>query len=245
MANATVNRELGALKRMFRLASQQTPPLAPLTTMPYVPHLREDNVRRGFFTEDEYKVPRAALPDHLKVPFILGYWTGMRAGQILSLRWEQVEWERGLLRLEPGATKNGYGRLVPLTQEVRAMLTQWREHTLRRYPTCRWVCHYRGASMERIQKKTWDAACQVVGLKGKLFHDLRRTAVREMVRSGIPERVAMQISGHRTRSVFDRYHIVSEADLCEAIKRLDQRPRPAAASTISSTVREAEMREPA
>ena len=74
LANGTINRELAALKRMFRLASQQTPPL--VITMPHIPHLQENNVRQGFFTEDEYKALRGALPDHVKVPLIIAYWTG-------------------------------------------------------------------------------------------------------------------------------------------------------------------------
>jgi len=219
LANGTINRELAALKRMFQLASQQTPSLVGPT--PHIPHLQENNVRQGFFTEDEYKVLRGVLPDHVKVPLIMAYWTGMRAGEILKLQWDQLDLERGLLRLEPGTTKNNQGRLVPLVKEVIGALWKWKQRTLHRYPSCPWVCHYRGKRLLNIPTKSWRKACQRVGLKGKLFHDLRRTAVRNMVRAGISERVAMVISGHKTRSVFDRYDIVSEADLTLARTRLE------------------------
>jgi len=232
-ANGTINRELGSLKRMFRLATQQTPPAVPYT--PAIPHLQEDNIRKGFFTEEEYWVMRGALPDYLKIPFIIGYWTGMRAGEILNLRWELVNLEEGWLRLEPGTTKSGRGRIVPLVKEVQETLTQWRRKTLLRYPACPWVCHYRGERLKRIAKRTWRQSCDRVGLSGKLFHDLRRTAVRKMVRSGISERVAMEISGHRTRSVFDRYNIVSENDLFDAVARLERKDA-SSMSTISSTI---------
>ena len=61
-------------------------------------------------------------------------------------------------------------------------------------------------------RKVWDSASAKSGLSGRLFRDLRRSAVRALIRSGVQERVAMRISGHKARSVFDRYNIVSEQD---------------------------------
>ena len=101
----------------------------------------------------------------------------------------------------------------------RVLEYQWHNH-LDCYPDRPYVFHRRGNQI-RYPYVAWRRACVETGLAGKIPHDFRRTAVRNMVRAGIPERVAMEIAGHKTRSIFDRYHIVSERDLIEAAARLD------------------------
>src|SRR5262245_28486114 len=165
----------------------------------------------------------------------------MRA-EVLHLTWRQVDLEAGTVRLEVGSTKNKDGRLVYLPTSLRDVLeSQWQEH-IERYPDCPYVFHRKGNRI-RYPYVAWRKACQEAGLAGKIPHDFRRTAVRNMVRASIPERVAMQIAGHKTRAIFDRYHIVAESDLQEAAKRLDN-TFSSQTTTLSTTLPTLTEKEP-
>jgi integrase len=180
--------------------------------------LQEHNVRKGSFEHDEFVALRAALPLELRVVLTFAYYTGWRKEEVLPLTWDRVDLQARTVRLDPGTTKNSEGRLIYLDGELFDTLTTVKRERDLLYPHCAQIFHRNGKAIKDF-RAAWDSACQAVGLEGKLFHDFRRTAVRNMVRAGIPERVAQQISGHKTRSVFDRYHIVSDSDLREAAKR--------------------------
>jgi integrase len=224
-SNATINRELALLKRAFYLGWRHTP--RKIANVPYIPLLEENDVRKGFFEHDQFLAMREALPQEIRPIITFAYYTGCRREEILSLRWEQVDLPERVVRLEAGTTKNDEPRLLPLTSELLKMLTTQRSVRDNQYPDCPWVFFREGGQRIRAFRRSWKTACLKVGLKSKdgtpnrLFHDLRRSGVRNLVRAGVPERVAMRISGHKTRSIFDRYNIVSEKDLHEAARRLE------------------------
>ncbi len=220
-ANGTVNRELAALKRCFRLGVRLK--LLSLDDMPVVDLLREGSPRAGFFEREQFEAVRRYLPVVLQALITVAYITGWRKNELLRLLWRHVDFAADTIRLDPGTTKNDDGRLFIMTPELRSVLLEQRERTdaLQR-ETGRIIplVFHRDGRQIKAFRRAWVSACRRAGVPGRIPHDFRRTAVRNMVRAGIPERVAMLISGHRTRSVFDRYHIVSESDLREAAKRL-------------------------
>ena len=225
IANATVNRELALLRRSFNLARMSTPPK--VSKVPFIPKLEENNVRKGFFEDAQYHALLTALPEYLRPVLAFAYYTGCRRGEILALQWPQVDLYQRIVRLDPGTTKNDEARIIPLVSDLLSMLKQEKEARDALYPECKSVFAREGQPI-RSFKTAWAAACTRAGLvdadgePSKLFHDLRRTGVRNLVRAGVPEAVAMRISGHKTRAVFDRYNIVSETDLTDAAEKLDQ-----------------------
>lgn len=201
-SNSTINKEVAVLRRSFTLAELKFPKF---TKLPETPP------REGFFTREEFDAVYGYLPAHIQPIALLGYWTGCRLGEILALRWSQVDLEARTIRLRESDTKSGYGRVIPLAQAVVDSLKSLKRDS-------KWVFTFRGEPIRSI-RTAWSGACRKAGVD-RLFHDLRRTAVRNLVRAGVPERVAMEISGHRTRSVFDRYNIVGEGELLEAMDRV-------------------------
>lgn len=225
-ANSTINRELSALKRMFRLAVQA----GKLLSAPHIPMLEERNTRTGFFEREQFESVRAHLPKDLYGLVTFAYHTGWRVdSEVSTLQWHQVDRKAGTVRLEPGTTKNREARTVYYAQitELQDTITaQWALHeafkkkgTIVPWVFPRTIGRTKGQKTGSF-RKAWLTACEAAGCPGRVPHDFRRTAIRNMVRAGVPERVAMTLSGHRTRSVFDRYNIVADSDLREAATRL-------------------------
>jgi integrase len=218
--NGTINRELSALKRMFHLGKKCTPPK--VATIPAFPRLAERNIRKGFVEDATYRPlaeAAARIGIWMRAMFEIAFTFGWRYSEVLNLRVEQVNVAGGTIRLYPGETKNDEGRVVVMTDTVRRLL----EPCIAGKNASEYVFTRTNGKPVRDFRVTWRKLCQEAGVHGLLFHDLRRTAVRNMVRSSIPERVAMQISGHKTRSIFDRYNIVSERDLRDAARALERR----------------------
>ena len=215
--NATINRELAIVRRGFRLGAQEDPPL--VLRQPAIRKLEEDNVRQGFIERAQYEALLAELPDNLKALFVCGYHVGARKNELRRIKWPQVDFAASLIRLTVGQTKGKQSRTLPIYGDMR----QWidTQHATAP-PDSPYVFHgSRGYPVDN-HLLGWDEACVRAGLPGLMFHDLRRSAVRNMKRAGIQDVVAMRITGHKTRAVFDRYNIVDETDLNAAADKLEK-----------------------
>jgi integrase len=240
VSNGEINRELTALKRAFSLAVQG----GKLLHKPHIPMLKENNVRTGFFERAPFESVCRHLPAPLAAVMRFAYVTGWRIdSEVLPLEWRQVDFtERlrptqklaGTVRLDAGTTKNDEGRVFPFTEDLRAVLEAQRAEAdrLRQGGTlCPFVFHRHGKPITRFNK-AWAAACLAAGCPGRIPHDFRRTAVRNLVRAGVSERVAMKLTGHKTPSVFQRYNIVSDGDVVAAAASLSDAAIDAHVSTV-------------
>lgn len=224
-SNGEINRELTALKRMFRLALQA----GKLLAVPHVPLLKENNVRTGFFEREQFEAVRRLLPEYARPIVTFAYYTGWRIdSEVLSLQWRQVDEAAGMIRLDAGTTKNEEGRVFVygLIDELKRLIDAQRASSKSLRANDRlvpWVFHRPDGNAVKSFRFAWKEACRQAGCPGRLLHDFRRTAVRNLVRAGVPERVAMAMTGHKTRSVFERYNIVSTGDLELAARLLNRR----------------------
>jgi integrase len=214
-SNATINRELQALRRMFSLAVKG----GKLLRKPHIPLLAEDNVRTGFLEEADVAKVLPLLPRDLAHVVEFAWITSWRvASEVLTMEWGRIDFDDGEIRLDPGATKNKKGRVFPMNADLRRILE---ERKALRKDGQRLVFTRKGRPIVSMHKAL-RAACKDAGIGDRILHDLRRSAIRRMVRKGISETVAMRLSGHKTMSVFRRYDITSTDDLKAAAAMLEK-----------------------
>lgn len=254
-SDGTVNRELELIRHTFKMAMDG----GRLLRMPKVPHLKENNTRSGFFTRDEVVRLCAAMKEPYSSFTMFAFLTGWRYSEIRDLQWRNVDFKADEIRLDPGTTKSGDGRVLPMTIEARAILAavlaaqniaarkmKSEVATARRATLTPYVFAIErlGTAENGVQRrgfypigqfqKTWKAACKAAGLpciidtEGRvlkslrIFHDLRRSAAREFQRQGFSEGQIMRMMGHKTRSMFDRYQIVTDDDIREKMRAIEE-----------------------
>ncbi|ETW95947.1 MAG: hypothetical protein ETSY1_28555 [Candidatus Entotheonella factor] len=209
VSNATVNRECQLLGQS--LNSIAYPKYIPRRIK--IRKLSETNIRTDFFEPDEIKAVIGFLPEYLQDYVRFAHITGWRRNEISSLQWEDVPIQHKIIRLNPENSKTGESRILVLTGELLELIKRREQMS---HVNCPYVFHRRGEFI-RDFRKAWAKATESAGHSGRVFHSLRRSSVRDMIRAGVHERVAMSVSGHRTRSIFDRYNITAEDDIRQAL----------------------------
>jgi integrase len=160
LSNGSINRSISALRRMFNLARED----GKLRDIPYFPTVKEARPRQGFFEKEQYEKLFAELPDYMRLQFAIGFFSGMREGEILGLDLSQVDFLRGVIHLRAGETKGE----VPIVPQLRTLLVEQRA---KRQPTCPYVCYRLDRKDHAIRvrgfRKAWYSACVRAGL-GKM-----------------------------------------------------------------------------
>jgi integrase len=221
-APATVKNELAALKRAFNLA-RKTGTLLPNEVPSAFPTIAASNARSGFFERAEHEAVREALPPNEGDVAEFLFWSGWRKAEVLGLRWANVDESAQVIRIE--TSKNGEARTLPYGRlpQLRELIEQRRRLKeaveKKRGMIVSHVFHRNGDAIHYF-RRSWVTACREAGVPGRIPHDYRRSAARNLSRAGVPEPVIMTLCGWKTRSVFLRYRIVNEADLAAGLARL-------------------------
>jgi integrase len=216
--NATINNSLKCLRRMLNIARED----GKIVTVPVIRMLKPNPPRKGFLLLKQFEKLLDKIPNDLKPLIVFLYYCGVRLGEAKQIEWSQVDLGAALIRLEDEQTKTGEARTIPLPDVLVKVLRDIRKKEGTVFRTTNLA-------------KEWHKACAAVGLgklekvEGKKFkrysglivHDLRRSAIKNLMKAGVSEKVAMAISGHRTRTVFDRYHIVDSADVVAAMRKVE------------------------
>ena len=213
MTPATLRRELAILKRMLRLSAERLPRV-PLVDLP-----RVDNARQGFFEESDLQALLPHLPEHARHLVEFLYLTGWRSSEAFGLLWTDVDWVSRTVWLRDSKNREPrifpfkyHARLEQVLREQREAVSRWERRKQRICPS---VFHWGGRPIGKL-RRSWQSACSAAGLHGRLLHDFRRTAVRNLIRAGVQQAIAMKITGHKTDSIFRRYLIVDEELLAQA-----------------------------
>ena len=217
-ANASINRELSALRHALNLGLQHTPPMVARTIK--ITLLKEDNVRKGFIDYQQYLSLKLCLPEYLQPLLAAGFYLGCRIGELRSMKWPQVDLNAGIITIHANQAKSGKHREIPIYGELKEILAV-EAKAAKAYPKCPWVFHRQGLPIGDI-RKAWKTAGGMSGVR-ILFHDLRRSAARNMEIGGMSRERAKQITGHGTNSMFERYAGVSNTkDMVDAGKIMER-----------------------
>lgn len=239
---ATVDREVQILRAAFRLALRRER----ITRVPYFPMFNVDNVRQGFFEQEEAEKIEAQLPEALADVVRFASLSGWRIGEILPLRWEQVDLKAREIRL--GTTKNGRPRTLTLRGPLWELIVRrwqaraYQTRTMGPLLSAQVFHRSRGRPVPYANyRREFSAACQKAGVRGRTTHDFRRTVARDLRRAGVPETVCMTITGHQSPQVFRRYAGIVDPKEQEAAfaarEALLQTERDSVSSALQGPVR--------
>ena len=227
-ADATVDDEIGAVKTMVKKGFENRKVGADtFRTFEKVKKLlkRNSNARDRILSPEEFGNLKKHLPSHQKPVVVMGYWTGMRLGEILCLTWDKVDLEGRFIRLEPEDTKDDEPRLVPIMDKLYNELVTL-PNRLSGIGEDNHVFQYMGKPLNSIDtglKRACERAGILYGRKikgGFTFHDLRHTFNTNMRKAGVDKSVIMKITGHSSEEMFNRYNTVDAEDAREAVDQL-------------------------